>query len=353
MEADCTLDSNKHVTNVTSHVIKEADTHNIIGQPKEITRVLQRNLDDNQREEKTWIEDPSLETLHRIAKRNAEITKADFKEEESEDEQMDVEQIQTTAIAHKDAEGIQERREAERKEFFRKNRRQKIEEQIKLKNAEETPNKKLLERRASYNLIDTPVVEKSEVPKKWGTEPHTPERTAPLELGEFQSYYHVENRLEELQKKIHDRALELTEITMKDYITFNPNIKGYNVDQIRKLIEENMFNQNVDRLSEISKDELTRLKSMMEANAEFLKSHKKGKKPESLPASHSKDKEQKSPRKTGNFQPSQQENKVIEISNSYGPLASEEMETAPTEEQTDEIIKTMNKPKGEKHKPLW
>ncbi|KAG5865447.1 hypothetical protein JTB14_027180 [Gonioctena quinquepunctata] len=167
-----------------------------------------------------------------------------------------IEGITSTLIKEKQ---IQEKKEAERNEFLRKKRRQKIEEQNKLKNAEETPNKKLLEMgKLQLNRHASS-----------GEKAHRPPRAGRIS---------VENRLEELQKKIHDRALELTEKTMKEYITFNPNIKGYNVDQIKKLIREDMYNQNVDRLSEISKDELTRLKSMMEANAEFLKSPKKIKK---------------------------------------------------------------------------
>ncbi|KAG5881875.1 hypothetical protein JTB14_008689 [Gonioctena quinquepunctata] len=111
-------------------------------------------------------------------------------------------------------------------------------------------------------------------------EPNTSECIAPTELGEFPSHYHAENMLEELQEEIHDRAHELTESAINEHIIFDPNIQGYNIDQIKKLIREDMYNQNVDRPKKINEYELNRLKSMTEGMMEFLKSPKKGKKSE-------------------------------------------------------------------------
>ncbi|KAG5861555.1 hypothetical protein JTB14_020728 [Gonioctena quinquepunctata] len=281
MEANLLCNPNKQVLNATSHIIKQADKNTIQSlQANDTTKIFQENPDtyttwesDYEKAMKELDETP-LQKLINATNKLAAVPTAYLDEATNEDEPMETEQIQSTVISHKEVEGEASGMNNTQEKTTAKNRRTK-----RIKNVEENSNKKLLERRASYNSIDTPVVEKSEVTiKKGRTEPHTPECIAPIELGEFPSHYHVENRLEELQKKIHDRAHELTESAMKEYITFDPNIQGYNIDQIKKLIREDMYNQNVDRLTEINKYELTRLKSMTEANMEFLKSPKKKKK---------------------------------------------------------------------------
>ncbi|KAG5868554.1 hypothetical protein JTB14_031041 [Gonioctena quinquepunctata] len=313
MEAECTTNPNKHVANIKTHIIREADKHSNTEQPIETNMVPQRIPDDDQGRVKTKSDDP-LETLQDLAKRNSERERADFKDKE-DDEQMDTEQIQTTIIAHKDVEGeeilhldrdtikditstlikdklILEKRDAERKEFYSKKQTQKAKKQNKQKNAKETPQKKLLGRRASCTITDTPAEEeRATLNKNRRTEPHTSERNAPLDVGEYDSSYHLENRLVELQQHILDRALELTDSTLEECQILNPNLKGYDMEKMTKIVRESLYNQNVERLTEENKEELNRLKSKTENNAEFLKSPMKKKKTETprgskIPISH-------------------------------------------------------------------
>ncbi|KAG5896637.1 hypothetical protein JTB14_009544 [Gonioctena quinquepunctata] len=118
-----------------------------------------------------------------------------------------------------------------------------------------------------------------------------------------------------------------------------------------KIVSESIYNQNIERLTEENKEELNRLKSKTENNAEYLKSLVKKKKTESFPALASRNNEQKFLRKTANIQPPQKDNKAIETSNRYDLLPSEEMEI-PTEEHTEEISRTMNKTKGKVQTPV-
>ncbi|KAG5869658.1 hypothetical protein JTB14_024697 [Gonioctena quinquepunctata] len=198
---------------------------------------------------------------------------------ESDDEPMDTEQTQADIIVHKDAKGgipeannqtptqldeeeltkleellhldretvedirttlakekrFLEEKEAKRKEHFdrkkleRKNKQENVQitpqRENKQENVQITPQKKLLGKRPS--ITDASTVEESMIPdKNTRTEPRTLERNAPLDTDKFESSYHLENRLDELQKRIHDRALELTENTMKNYEILNPNLKG-------------------------------------------------------------------------------------------------------------------------------
>ncbi|KAG5896636.1 hypothetical protein JTB14_009543 [Gonioctena quinquepunctata] len=165
MEADCITNPNKHVVNIKTHIIKEADKQTNIEQPIETNMIPQRNPDEDQ------------EQLKELRKE-----KCHFKDKDSDDEPMDTEQIQTASIVHKDVEGsipevntqmptqiedekitklgedlhldrdtvenitsilmrdkqILEKRDAERKEYFNKKKRQKSEEQNKQKKAEKT-----------------------------------------------------------------------------------------------------------------------------------------------------------------------------------------------------------------------
>ncbi|KAG5893272.1 hypothetical protein JTB14_002676 [Gonioctena quinquepunctata] len=77
----------------------------------------------------------------------------------------------------------------------------------------------------------------------------------------------------------------------------------------------------------------------------------KRKKTQSYPAPVSSNNEQKLSKKAVNFQPLQEDNKGIEITNRYSPLANEEMEI-PTEEHTEEISRVLNKPKGKVQTPV-
>ncbi|KAG5885174.1 hypothetical protein JTB14_003515 [Gonioctena quinquepunctata] len=183
-----------------------------------------------------------------------------------------------------------EEKEAKRKEHFdkkkleKKNKQENVQitpqRENKQENVQITPQKKLLGKRPS--LTDALTVEESMIPdKNTRTEPRTLERNAPLDNDKYESCYHLGNRLDELQKRIHDRALELTENTMKNYEILNPNLKG----------------------------------------------------------------------KTVNFQPLQKDHKGIEISNRFNLLVNEELET-PTEEHTEEVSRTMNKPKGKVQTPV-
>ncbi|KAG5877533.1 hypothetical protein JTB14_019236 [Gonioctena quinquepunctata] len=257
MEADCITNPNKHVANIKTHIIREADKHTNIEQPIETNIVPQINSDDTQGQAKTEVEDP-LDTLHKVSARNAAREPANLDDTESDDEPMDTEQIQIDIIVHKDAEGgipeannqtpiqlddekltkleeilhldretvedirttlIKEKRfleekEAERKGYFEKKRRQKLERQNKQENAEVTPQKKLLEKRPSDSIIDASIVEESMISdKNTRSEPRTLERNAPLDLENFESSYHLENRLDELQQRLHVRAHELTDNT--------------------------------------------------------------------------------------------------------------------------------------------